>query len=86
MILLYLLGINLAAFLLFGADKKRACRREWRISENTLLAVAAAGGSAGALAGMFWFRHKTRHRKFTLGLPLILAAQFLLLIGWNGAA
>ena len=64
------------------ADKQKAKRGRWRIPESTLLTVALMGGSIGSMAGMYLFRHKTRHLKFSLGLPLILAAQviFLLLI------
>ena len=53
-------------------DKRRAKKKRWRIPEVTLLASALLGGSIGALAGMYLFRHKTRHLKFKLGLPLIL--------------
>ena len=79
-VLLYLIIINAAAFLLMLADKLKAKRGAWRISEATLLGMAAIGGSVGALAGMYLFRHKTRHLKFTLGIPLILLAQIVLLI------
>ncbi|MBO4765020.1 MAG: DUF1294 domain-containing protein [Bacteroidales bacterium] len=71
----YLLGINLLAFLLFGIDKWKARRDRWRIPEATLLLLAALGGSIGALAGMCVFHHKTKHKKFAIGLPLILLAQ-----------
>lgn len=79
-ILIYLCLMNLAAFLLFGADKRRAKRDRWRIRESTLLLAAALGGSVGALAGMRLFRHKTRKRKFSVGVPLILAAQLAVLL------
>lgn len=72
---LYLIIINAVAFLLMLADKQKAKRGGWRIPETTLLASALFGGSIGALAGMYLFRHKTRHLKFTLGIPLILAVQ-----------
>ena len=78
--LLYLILINAAGFLLMLADKLKAKRGAWRIPEKTLLGVAAAGGSVGSLLGMYLFRHKTKHIKFTLGIPLILAAQIGLLI------
>jgi uncharacterized membrane protein YsdA (DUF1294 family) len=55
-----------------------AQKKLWRIPEKTLLAVAAIGGSIGSLAGMYTFRHKTRHLKFTLGIPAILVAQIVL--------
>ena len=61
------------------ADKLKAKRGAWRIPEATLLGIAAVGGSIGALIGMYLFRHKTRHLKFTLGLPLILCLQIGLL-------
>lgn len=80
---IYLLLVNAAAFLAFGEDKRRAKRREWRIPEATLMGLAAAGGSLGALAGMRFFHHKTRHRKFTAGVPALLVAQIALLAKWG---
>lgn len=74
-LLAYLLIINAAGFLLMRSDKVRARKNRWRIPEATLMAVAALGGSAGSLLGMYTFRHKTRHRKFTLGIPAILVVQ-----------
>ncbi len=74
----WLAGINLAAFLLMGIDKRRARLGRWRIRESVLLLTAAVGGSIGAIAGMVVFRHKTRHLKFALGLPVILLAQLIL--------
>ena len=55
------------------ADKLIAKKKKWRIPEATLMTVAAVGGSIGSLAGMYTFRHKTRHPKFTIGIPVILA-------------
>lgn len=72
---LYLLLINAAAFVLMLVDKQKAKRNLWRIPESTLMFSAALGGSVGALAGMYSFRHKTKHPKFTLGIPAILTAQ-----------
>ena len=74
LILLYLLIVNAVAFLLMLVDKQSARKKLWRIPESTLLLSAAIGGSIGALAGMYTFRHKTRHLKFTLGVPAILIA------------
>ena len=71
----YLILINLAAFLLMGADKSKARRHRWRIPERTLFLCAVLGGSAGAIAGMWFFRHKTRHWYFVVGMPAILAVQ-----------
>ena len=79
--LLYLLLINAAAFVLMLVDKVKAKKNRWRISERTLMLSAALGGSVGALLGMYTFRHKTRHIKFTLGVPAILIAQ-LALAAW----
>lgn len=76
-LLVYLLLINAAAFVLMLADKRKAKRGAWRIPEKTLLGMAAIGGSVGAIAGMYVFRHKTKHPKFYIGLPLILAAQII---------
>lgn len=78
--LLYLLLINAAAFLLMLMDKQRARRNRWRIPERTLLGAAILGGSIGALMGMYTMHHKTRHLKFTLGVPAILIAQIALAI------
>lgn len=80
MILGYLLLINAIAFVLMLADKRKAKKNLWRIPEATLFLSAALGGSIGALAGMYTFRHKTKHLKFTLGIPAILAAQIGILI------
>ena len=74
----YLLIINAAGFLLMLADKHKARKNKWRIPEATLMGTAALGGSIGVLAGMYTVRHKTKHLKFTLGVPLILAAQVML--------
>lgn len=81
-LVIYLLAVNLLAYLLMGIDKKRAREGRWRVSERTLLLTAAAGGSAGAALGMISFRHKTRHLKFTLGIPLILLAQAGAAVAW----
>lgn len=80
LVLLYLILINAASFLLMLADKLKAKRGAWRIPEKTLLGVAAVGGSIGTLAGMYTFRHKTKHIKFTLGIPVILMVQVGLVI------
>lgn len=76
-LILYAVLINLAALIVFGVDKKRARRHEWRISERTLFLLALAGGSVGAILGMLVFRHKTRKWYFILGIPLILMIQII---------
>lgn len=72
---LYLLGINLAAFLIYGADKWKARSGRWRVPEKTLFVLALLGGSIGALTGMKFFHHKTRKWYFRFGIPAILIAQ-----------
>lgn len=67
----YLIVINIFAFFLYGIDKIKAKYNRWRISENALMLSALAGGFIGALAGMQVFRHKTRHMKFVIGVPVI---------------
>lgn len=70
--------INALAFVLMGLDKALARRHRRRIPEKTLFLPVLLGGSIGGILGMSVFRHKTRHIKFTLGFPLVLAAQLLL--------
>lgn len=74
----WLLFMNLLSFLLMGLDKHRARRGLWRISERTLLGTAALGGAFGGFLGMCLFRHKTRHFRFVLLLPLFTALYFAL--------
>lgn len=78
LLIIYLVLVNAAAFLLMLADKLKAKKGAWRIPERTLIGIAVIGGSIGAIAGMNLFRHKTRHLKFSIGLPLILAVQVVL--------
>ena len=73
-----LLIINAIAFCLMLIDKYKARKNLWRIPEATLISTALLGGSIGALIGMYTVRHKTRHIKFTVGIPLILLAQIAL--------
>lgn len=78
-IISYLVLMNLAAFALMGIDKLKAKKRAWRIPEATLFLFAIFGGSLGSIAGMFLFRHKTRHWYFLYGMPLILIVQLIVL-------
>ena len=78
---LYLLVVNLAAFVLMGADKSKARRGAWRISERALFLPALLGGALGGVLGMRTFHHKTRHWYFRWGFPLLLALQ-LAGLGW----
>lgn len=75
----YLLVINLEGFALMGIDKSRARRGRRRIAVATLFIVAALGGSLGVLCGMYAFRHKTLHTSFTVGIPLLLFFQAVLI-------
>ena len=77
-IICYLLAVNLVTFLLYGIDKYKAKKGKWRISEATLLTMAAIGGSIGAWAGMRLWHHKTMHKKFKYGIPLIIIMQIAL--------
>ena len=74
-ILLYLLIMNAAGFLVMTADKLFAKSNAWRVSERNLLGIAAIGGSIGVWLAMYTVRHKTKHRKFVIGVPAILAVQ-----------
>lgn len=71
----YLIFLNLVGFLIMGEDKRRAKMHRWRISERMLFLVSILGGSIGTWAGMYVFRHKTRHWYFVIGMPLILILQ-----------
>jgi uncharacterized membrane protein YsdA (DUF1294 family) len=79
-ILIYLIAINVVAFFLYGIDKWKAKRSKWRISEATLLGLAVIGGSIGAWLGMKVWHHKTMHKKFKYGIPLILMAQIAIVL------
>ena len=80
----YLLAVNLAAFVLYGADKRRAKQDAWRIPEKTLFLLPLLGGSVGGILGMRMFHHKTKHWYFRYGLPALLIGQLALaaLLGW----
>lgn len=75
----YLLLINIVGFALMGIDKERAKKRKWRIKEKNLFLVAFIGGSFGSILGMHFFRHKTKHMKFLIGMPLILVLHVIII-------
>lgn len=74
-ILIYLAAVNIVAFMMYGIDKWKARHDKRRVTEARLIGIALAGGSIGALLGMKIWHHKTLHRKFRFGLPLILILQ-----------
>ena len=78
---LYLICINMITIAVYGIDKRNAVHGKWRIRVSTLLTLAAVGGSAGALLAMHLFHHKTRKKKFTIGVPLMLLVQIALVVG-----
>ncbi len=77
---IYLIAINVVTFFMYGIDKWKAKRSKWRISEATLLGLAVIGGSIGAWLGMRVWHHKTMHKKFQFGIPLIIVAQVAMII------
>lgn len=77
-VLIYLVAINVVAFVVYGIDKYKAVRSKWRIPESTLIGLAVIGGSIGAWMGMKFWHHKTLHAKFRFGIPIILIAQVAL--------
>ncbi|MBO6098931.1 MAG: DUF1294 domain-containing protein [Prevotella sp.] len=76
----FLLSVNVIAFFMYGIDKWKAKKDKWRTSEATLLWLAVIGGSIGAWLGMKVWHHKTMHKKFRYGLPLIIIVQIALII------
>lgn len=72
---LYVIIMNIIGVMMMGIDKSRAKKHAWRIPERTLFLISLLGGSVGSLAGMYLFRHKTKHMKFVIGMPLILLIQ-----------
>lgn len=76
----YLVIINIIAIAMYAADKKKAVKKEWRTKEATLIGVAVLGGSVGALYGIFGLRHKSKHPKFYIGVPVIFAVQIAIAV------
>lgn len=76
-IIIYACVINIITFFMYGLDKQKAKRRQWRIPESTLLGAAVIGGSIGAFLGMQIFRHKTKKAKFYIGVPMIFVLQIV---------
>lgn len=74
-----LLLVNILSLALYGSDKVRARRRDERIPERMLLGIALLGGALGACLGMWLFRHKTRHWRFVVFVPLFLLVHLYIL-------
>lgn len=77
--IIYFIIINIVTFTVFGIDKYKAQKSKWRTPEKILFLLSAIGGSVGALAGMYTFRHKTKKPAFKFGIPAILVVQIALI-------
>lgn len=75
---IYFLIISFVTFFLMYIDKQKAINHEWRIPEATLMTLSLIGGSIGTYLGMYTFRHKTKHPKFTIGVPICIILNILL--------
>jgi len=80
MIAIYLIIMNILAFCLYGVDKRKARKGQFRIAEKYLLSVASLGGATGAFIGMRLFRHKTKKKKFTITIPLLMLVQWMIYV------
>ena len=78
--IVYLLIINIVGFLIMGIDKRKAKMMKWRIPEKTFFLVTLFGGGIGTIAGMYTFRHKTRKKYFTIGLPAMVIIEIVCVI------
>ncbi|MCR4620085.1 MAG: DUF1294 domain-containing protein [Paludibacteraceae bacterium] len=76
----YLIGVNVLTFFVYGIDKWKAKHSKWRISEVSLLGLTILGGSVGAGLGMKVWHHKTMHKRFKYGVPLIMVVQIAVLL------
>ncbi len=82
----YFAIINGMTFIVFALDKRKAQKRKWRVPTETLMGLSLVGGAAGGLLAMHMFHHKTRQKKFSVGLPAILITQMTLLLFWYNRA
>lgn len=82
LIAVYLIIMSVTGYVAMGIDKRRAIKKGWRISERTLLLIALLGGGIGSFLGMRMFRHKTKHLKFNIILPLSAVLYTVIWIGW----
>lgn len=79
-IIIYFFIINIIAFFAMWIDKSKARRGSWRIKESTLFTLVLLGGGIGGIAGMYLFRHKTKKLYFTVGFPVILICEIVLIV------
>ena len=76
----YIAIVSLILCILMYVDKERAIKKEWRISEKTLLILGFFGGAIGGVLGMYLFRHKTKHNAFAFGFPILAAIQIYIIV------
>lgn len=86
LIIMYLILINIVAYISMWSDKKKAIQHKYRISEKTLFTLAIIGGALGSIVGMRKFHHKTKHWYFKYGMPLILIIQIIIVVTLMRAA
>ncbi len=77
-LLYYILAINLYGIFVMYSDKKKSKKKKWRTPESTIFTIALAFGALGVFIGMRLFRHKTKHKKFVIGIPLILIVELFI--------
>lgn len=80
MVSIALIKINVITFCIYGIDKRKAIQKQWRIPEKTLLGLALIGGSIGAIVGMRSFHHKTKKPLFSVGVPIIIIIQVIVVV------
>lgn len=80
--LIYIILVNIVTFITYGIDKFKAKKHKWRISESALIGLATIGGFVGAFAGMQMFRHKTKHLKFVIGIPVIAVLWIIAIVNY----
>ena len=80
-IIIWCFIMSFACFMAMGIDKLKARAKKWRIPERSLFLLAALGGALGGLLGMLAFRHKTKHRSFVIGMPLLLLLNIACIAG-----
>ncbi|MGJ9457163.1 DUF1294 domain-containing protein [Oceanobacillus sp. CF4.6] len=78
-IILYFIGVNMAGFILMYIDKQKAIKQKYRIPERTFWGLAVLGSAIGTYIGMNLFRHKTKHRSFVIGMPILIVINIALI-------